>query len=71
MGDGPRTNYVLAVPDIEEFRLQCEQISDWVRKTLNLYWFLIDKEGEITAISPRESVSGGDIAAPANPGPLD
>lgn len=60
MRKGPRANYVLAVPDTEAFVLLCRKIPSWVREALNLYWFLVDEEGEVTSIPPHVDIESYD-----------
>jgi hypothetical protein len=52
MTQGPKTNYVLAMPDTPAFQRQRAAVSDWVRGALNLWWFVVDDRGEVEMLPP-------------------
>lgn len=50
------TNYAVAIPDLESYIKQCNLIKPWVRKVLNLYWIIVDADGNVKVISPEEEI---------------
>jgi len=52
IGAGPKANYVLAMPDIPAYTRERESVPDWALKVLNLWWFIVDETGEVSAIPP-------------------
>ena len=46
------TKYALALPDIPQYRNQIKNIEPWVRRSLNLHWILVDREGGIAILEP-------------------
>jgi hypothetical protein len=47
-----RANYGLAVPQTPKFERLYAQIAPWVRERLNLYWLLVDEDGDVAVRSP-------------------
>jgi hypothetical protein len=48
--------YGIAVPDTRQYRAQCRAVSDWVRRTLGLYWLLVAAHGSVRIIAPTEII---------------
>lgn len=47
-----KSKYALAIPDIPSFRKQVSQISNQLRKQINLYWIWVNETGEINIETP-------------------
>ncbi len=45
--------YALAVPNIPQFATLCNQISGWVRESLNLHWILVGEDSSIHILRPN------------------
>jgi hypothetical protein len=48
---GP-ANYALAMPDTPAFERLRNRISPEVRRALNIYWLIVEEDGEVTAVAP-------------------
>lgn len=46
--------YAVAVPYSASFIRQCDNVPEWVRKSLRLYWLLIFEDGIVKEIAPEE-----------------
>ncbi len=47
-------NYAIAVPEIDQFIMQCSKISKWVRELLNIHFILVDEQSNVRIILPHE-----------------
>lgn len=48
--------YGIAAPDIRLFRNELSKIPLWIKKTLKLYIFLVDRNGGIRKITPSQGI---------------
>jgi hypothetical protein len=50
-------HYAIAIPKIEKYKKQCEKISDYVRKKINLNIILVDEKSNIEIIAPADCIN--------------
>jgi hypothetical protein len=68
MDMGPHVNYCLALPDTDEFLSLCKEIPWRVRRTLNLWLFLVGEDGVVDAILPAEAADPAESTTHDNDG---
>lgn len=56
MDFGPEAHYVLVTPDFPEYVTARENVPAWTLRALNLFWYVVDAQGEIHSITPFQSV---------------
>jgi hypothetical protein len=54
--DSRNTKYAIALPNLDNFTKQCRTIKQWIRKELQIYWLLVDKDGRVTIFSPDDEL---------------
>ena len=48
----PNRRYALAMPDIPQYRTQCENLASWVRQRMKLYLIFVNADASVQIIVP-------------------
>jgi len=63
MGAESNTNHVLAVPALPEYERECLAVPDLVRRKLNLWWYLVERDGSVLPVAPARDIVSSRINA--------
>lgn len=56
---GPEVRYGIALPDIPQYRAQIEATSEWAVRVLGIRWLLVQPDGRVRTLEPRQGDGDG------------
>jgi hypothetical protein len=54
--EDPDWVYAIAIPDLPQYRKQCQQVPGWVRRLIKLNWIFVTEDGSVSVFSSEQNL---------------